>query len=163
MTNKVTKTELSEYKKDKETVKEYSNGEITVFWKAELCIHSANCLIGLPEVFNTKKKPWVNVHASNSKEIMKIVDTCPSRALTYLKSTKFVTSKPRKSVKKKSKFARVQILKDGPALITGNFIIRDAKKKKVKFDKEVAAICRCGASRKKPFCDGSHLSAGFKD
>jgi CDGSH-type Zn-finger protein len=63
----------------------------------------------------------------------------------------------------KSKFARVQILKDGPALITGNFIIRDAKKKKVRVENEVAAICRCGASKKKPFCDGSHLAAGFKD
>ncbi len=163
MTNKVSKSELTEFRKDKETVKEYGNGEITVFWKAELCIHSANCLIGLPEVFNTRKRPWINVHASESKEIMKIVDTCPSRALTYLKSTKFVTSKPRKSPKMKSKFARVQILKDGPALITGNFIIRDAKKKKIKVDNEVAAICRCGASKKKPFCDGTHLAAGFKD
>ncbi len=163
MTNKVTKVELSDFKKNTETVKEYGNGEITVFWNAELCIHSANCLIGLPEVFNTRKRPWVNVHASESKEIMKIVDTCPSRALTYLKSTKFVTSKPRKTAKMKSKFARVQILKDGPALITGNFIVRDAKKKKLKIENEVAAICRCGASKKKPFCDGTHLTVGFKD
>jgi uncharacterized Fe-S cluster protein YjdI len=70
MSNKVTKTELSEFKKNKEAVNEYSNGEITVFWRPELCIHSANCLIGLPGVFNTKKKPWINLHASNSKEIM---------------------------------------------------------------------------------------------
>jgi|APMed6443717190_1056831.scaffolds.fasta_scaffold70547_2 uncharacterized Fe-S cluster protein YjdI len=163
MSNKVTKAELAEFKKNKETVKEYSNGEVTVFWRSELCIHSANCLIGLPEVFNTRKRPWINVHASDSKEIMKIIDTCPSRAITYLKSTKFVTSKPRKSVKLKSKFARVQILKDGPALVTGNFIIRDSKKKKIKIENEVAAICRCGASKKKPFCDGSHLAVGFKD
>lgn len=163
MSNKVTKAELAEFKKNKETVKEYSNGEVTVFWRSELCIHSANCLIGLPEVFNTRKRPWINVHASDSKAIMKIIDTCPSRAITYLKSTKFVTSKPRKSVKLKSKFARVQILKDGPALVTGNFILRDAKKKKIKVENEVAAICRCGASKKKPFCDGSHLTAGFKD
>ena len=163
MSNKVTKSELTEFKKNKETVKEYGNGEITVFWKAELCIHSANCLIGLPEVFTSRKRPWINVHAADSKEIMKIVDTCPSRALTYLKSTKFAASKPRKNVNKsKSKFARVQILKDGPVLITGNFIIRDAKKK-VKVENEVAALCRCGASLKKPFCDGSHLSMGFKD
>jgi len=163
MTNKVTKTELTVFKKNKEAIKEYSNGEITVYWRAELCIHSANCLIGLPNVFNTKKRPWINVHATGSKEIMKIVDTCPSRALTYMKSTKFVTSKPRKTVKKKPKFARIQILKDGPALITGNFIIRDSNKRKVNYDNEVAAICRCGASKKKPFCDGSHLAEEFKD
>jgi uncharacterized Fe-S cluster protein YjdI len=163
MANKVTKAELVEFKKNKDTVKEFSNGEVTVYWKSELCIHSANCLIGSPEVFNSKKKPWINVHASNSKDIMKVIDTCPSRALTYLKSTKFVTSKPRATVKMKSKYARVQILKNGPALITGNFIVRDAKKKKIKIDNEVAAICRCGASKKKPFCDGSHQKVGFTD
>ncbi len=163
MSNKVTKAELAEFKKNKESVKEFSNGEVTVFWQPELCIHSANCLIGLPAVFNSKKKPWINVHASNSKEIMRIVDTCPSRALVHLKSSKFVTSKPRATVKKKAKFARVQILKNGPALITGNFIVRDTKKKKIKIENEVAAICRCGGSKKKPFCDGSHQTVGFKD
>ena len=78
MANKVTKAELSEFKKNKDSVKEFSNGEVTVFWKSELCIHSANCLIGLPNVFNSKKKPWINVHASNSKEIMKIVGANPA-------------------------------------------------------------------------------------
>lgn len=163
MSNKVTKSELAEFKKGPEEVKEFSNGEITVFWRSEMCIHSANCLITLPEVFNAKKKPWINIHASNSKEIMSIIDTCPSRALTYLKSSKFITSKPRVTPKKKAKFARVQILKNGPALITGNFIVRDSKKKKIKVENEVAAICRCGGSKKKPFCDGTHQTIGFKD
>lgn len=163
MSNKVTKAELSEFKKNKDLVKEYSNGEITVYWRADLCIHSANCLLKLPEVFNSKKKPWVNIHASGSREIMKTVDTCPSRALTYLKSPKFVTSKPRATVKMKPKYARVHLLKNGPALITGNFIVRDAQKKKIQIDSEVVAICRCGASKHKPFCDGSHQTVGFTD
>jgi len=163
MSSKVTKAELSEFKKNKDAVKDFSNGEVTVFWRPELCIHSANCLIGLPEVFNSKKKPWINVHASDSKEIMRIVDTCPSRALTYLKSIKFVTSKPRAVAKKKSKFARIQITKNGPVLVTGNFIVRDTKKKKIKIEGEVVALCRCGSSRKKPFCDGSHLRIGFTE
>ncbi len=163
MANKVTKSELAEIKRNKENIKEYSNGEITVFWQADKCIHSANCLIGLPDVFSPKKKPWINVHAASSKEIMKAVDTCPSRALTYLKSTKFITSKPRETPKKKPKFARIQILQDGPALVTGNFIIRDIKKKKIKIEGEITAICRCGASKKKPFCDGSHVTTGFSD
>lgn len=163
MSNKVTKSEFAEIKKNRESVKEFSNGEITVFWQAEKCIHSANCLIGLPDVFNPKKKPWINIHASNSKDIMKTIDTCPSRALTYLKSTKFVTSKPRETPKKKAKFARIQILKNGPALVTGNFIVRDAKKKKVRIEGEITALCRCGGSKKKPFCDGTHQSIGFTD
>jgi len=163
MSNKVTKSELSEFKRDKDNVKDYSNGEITVYWKAELCIHSANCLMGMPRVFNSKRKPWINVTGADSKEIMKTVDSCPSRALTYLKSTTFSIRKPRKKKKLLPKFAKLQILKDGPALLTGNFIIRDSKKKKIGLESTVAAICRCGGSKKKPFCDGSHLALGFKD
>lgn len=163
MSNKVTKAELSEFKKNKDVVKEFSNGEVTVYWKSELCIHSANCLLRLPDVFNSKKKPWINIHAANSKDIMKAVDTCPSRALTYLKSTKFVTSKPRAIAKMKPKYARVHLLKNGPALISGNFIVRDSQKKKIQLDNEVIALCRCGSSKKKPFCDGSHQAAGFTD
>ena len=163
MSNKVTKVELSEFKRDKDNVKEFSNGEITVFWKADLCIHSANCLLGMPRVFNTKRKPWINVTGADSKEIMKTVDSCPSRALTYLKSTTFTIRKKRKTKKKAPKFAKIQILKDGPALVTGNFILRDRNKKKIRINSPVAAICRCGGSKKKPFCDGSHLSLGFKD
>lgn len=163
MANKITKAELTALKAQPETGKEYSNGEITVYWLPDRCIHSANCLIGLPDVFNSRKRPWINVHASTSAEIMKVIDTCPSRALLYQKSSKFQAGSGKKSSRKKSKFARVQILKNGPALITGNFIIRDPDKKKIKLNNEVAAICRCGASGKKPFCDGSHLKAGFKD
>lgn len=163
MSNKVTKAELAGFKENKDTFKEFSNGEITIFWQPEKCIHSANCLIGLPTVFNAKKKPWINIHAASSKEIMKIIDTCPSRSLTYLKSTKLVTSKPRKVAKKTPKFARIQILKGGPALVTGNFIIRDHKKKKIKLTNELVALCRCGGSSKKPFCDGTHQVIGFKE
>jgi uncharacterized Fe-S cluster protein YjdI len=163
MSNKVTKAELSEIKKDKDNVKQYSNGEITVYWNAELCIHSANCLIGMPRVFNSRKKPWINVTGADSKEVMKTVDSCPSRALTYLKSTTFRVRKARKTKKLTPKFAKVQILKDGPLLVTGNFIMRDFKKKKIRIVSPVAALCRCGGSKKKPFCDGAHLALGFKD
>jgi uncharacterized Fe-S cluster protein YjdI len=163
MSNKVTKAELSEFRKNKDNVKEFSNGEITVFWKAELCIHSANCLMGMPRVFNNKRKPWINVTGADSKEIMKTVDSCPSRALTYLKSSTFSIRKPRKKKKQKPKFAKIEILDNGPALVTGNFIIRNHKKKKIRITSPVAALCRCGGSKKKPFCDGSHLALGFKD
>lgn len=163
MANKITKEELNDLRMNPDKGRKFTNGEITVFWIPDRCIHSANCLIGLPDVFNSRKQPWINVHAANSKEIVKVIDTCPSRALLYQKSPKFLTTKPKKSIHKKTKFARVQILRNGPALITGNFIIRDPEKKKIKIEHEVAALCRCGASKKKPFCDGSHQKAGFRD
>ena len=163
MSNKVTKIELEEMKQNKGGSKSYSNDEITVFWRPELCIHSANCLIGLPGVFDSSERPWVNIRGASSIEIMKTIDTCPSRALLYLKNANFTLRKSRKKSKKPPKFARVQILKDGPAIISGNFILRDPSRKKILLETEKAAICRCGASHKKPLCDWTHLTIGFKD
>jgi len=163
MTNKVSKSELNALKKNKDSVDRFSNGEITVFWKPELCIHSANCLISLPGVFNTKKHPWINIHGADSLEIMRSIDRCPSRALTYLKNSKFVTSKSKTTKKNTATYARIQVVKNGPLLVSGNFLIRDIHKKKIKIDHPLVSLCRCGKSRKKPFCDGNHHSCDFKD
>jgi len=162
MSNKVTKAELAEFEKNKDKVKAYSNADLTVYWRADLCIHSANCIIDLPEVFSTGKKPWVNMNGDTSKSIMQTVDTCPSRALVYLSKEEPVVKKPRKKAKRKTNTVHVQVLKNGPLLITGNFIIRDASKKKVIVKGERAALCRCGGTRKPPLCDGTHLAMGFE-
>jgi len=163
MSNKVTKVELEEMKQNKGRARSYTNDEITVLWRPELCIHSANCLVGLPGVFDSSERPWVNIRGASSKDIMKTIDTCPSRALLYFKNANSLVRKARKKSKKTPKFARIQILKDGPAIISGNFILRDPNRKKIRLETEKAAICRCGASKKKPLCDGTHLTIGFKD
>lgn len=61
----------------------YSNGEITVVWKPELCQHSAICFKGLPEVFDPRIKKWVNPNGASSERIIEQVKKCPSGALTY--------------------------------------------------------------------------------
>lgn len=61
--------------------KEYSNGEVTVLWDASKCIHSANCVKNLPEVFKPKEKPWVQMENSTSENIISTVNKCPSGAL----------------------------------------------------------------------------------
>lgn len=63
--------------------KEYSNGEVTIVWKPELCIHSAICAKGLPKVFQPREKPWIKQEAATSQEIMDQVNKCPSGALSY--------------------------------------------------------------------------------
>ncbi|QQS40092.1 MAG: (4Fe-4S)-binding protein [Acidobacteriota bacterium] len=63
--------------------KEYTNGEITVIWKPELCAHSGNCVRGLPEVFKPGERPWINIGEASSEEIKRTIDTCPSGALSY--------------------------------------------------------------------------------
>jgi uncharacterized Fe-S cluster protein YjdI len=66
-------------------MKEYTNQEITVIWEETKCIHSGNCVKNLYRVFNPKARPWVNMEAASSYEIMNTIDKCPSKALSYKK------------------------------------------------------------------------------
>ena len=163
MSNKITKTELDEIREHKVAGKEYTNGEISVFWKRELCIHSANCLVGSPMVFNLRKRPWVDMNGGTSDEIIKTIDTCPTRALTYLIHQREKVAVAKEPKKEDVQTTRIEILRDGPALIKGNFVILDPEKKELTPTTATAALCRCGASKKKPFCDGTHKKIGFKD
>ena len=61
----------------------YTNGEVTVVWQPKLCIHSAICFKGLPEVFDPRRRPWVNATASNTETIIAQIKKCPSGALSY--------------------------------------------------------------------------------
>ena len=72
-----------------EIVKEYTNGEVTIVWKPQLCIHAANCARGLPKVFQPKDKPWIKPEAASTQNIIDQVLKCPSGALTtYLNTQK---------------------------------------------------------------------------
>jgi CDGSH-type Zn-finger protein len=58
--------------------------------------------------------------------------------------------------------ALFKVIKGGPLQVSGNFIIRGIDKKTLKPEQDVY-LCRCGGSRNKPFCDGSHRRVGLKD
>lgn len=163
MSNKITESELEAFKLGDAKNRSYSNSEITVYWKPELCIHSANCIIGLPRVFRTSHRPWVNLESAMTEEVVKVVDTCPSRALTYLHAKDSADAGKTGKEAEKDARTKIQILKNGPALIRGSYIITAADGSVLQPPTEVAAICRCGASKKKPFCDGTHHHVGFVD
>jgi len=57
--------------------KEYSNGEITVIWKPEVCVHSGVCVKKSPEVFRPQEKPLIKIESTTSNEIMRTVEQCP--------------------------------------------------------------------------------------
>jgi uncharacterized Fe-S cluster protein YjdI len=62
----------------------YTNGEITILWQPALCNHNGNCTKTLPQVFNTKARPWVDITAADSATIAKVVAKCPTGALTIV-------------------------------------------------------------------------------
>lgn len=69
----------------KDITKKYENGEITVVWRPSLCTHSANCVKGLPTVFNVSASPWIAVTGADTEAIVNQVNKCPSGALSILR------------------------------------------------------------------------------
>jgi uncharacterized Fe-S cluster protein YjdI len=67
----------------KTLTKKYTNGEVTVVWQPSLCRHSTICFKGLPEVFNPRKRPWIEMKGSSTIRIVEQVNRCPSGALSF--------------------------------------------------------------------------------
>lgn len=133
--------------------KTYSNGEVTVFWKPDMCIHSGKCFHSLPEVFNPKIRPWVQLDKSTTEKIVETVKNCPSGALSF----KYNDEAKREEQPSENNYVKIQVSKNGPLIVDGACIITDSEGnetiKEGKF-----SLCRCGLSNKKPFCDGTHKS-----
>jgi uncharacterized Fe-S cluster protein YjdI len=64
---------------------EYTNGEITIIWKPNLCIHAGICVKTLPKVYHPKDKPWITIENATSEELINQVQLCPSKELTIKK------------------------------------------------------------------------------
>lgn len=69
--------------KMKDVTKEYSNGEITVVWKAALCQHAGICVKTLPDVYKPKEKPWINPEQASTEALKAQISQCPSGALSF--------------------------------------------------------------------------------
>ncbi len=72
---------------EREFTKHYSNGEITIVWKPYMCHHSGICFKGLPEVFDPRRRPWIEQHSGATEKIVEQVMQCPSRALSFIYNT----------------------------------------------------------------------------
>jgi uncharacterized Fe-S cluster protein YjdI len=137
----------------------YENDKISVSWDSNMCIHSTVCIKNLGKVFDTTKKPWVNVDAGSVDEITHLIDSCPSGALSYRIANKNkVESENHPPENEKVK---ITVSENGPYLITGNFGLEDSVGNTLETRKTLA-LCRCGSSNNKPFCDGTHRKIEFK-
>lgn len=135
--------------------KKYTNDEITVVWKPHLCIHATRCFKELPEVFRPQERPWIRMEEIPTERIIQQVDRCPTDALSYF------FNEEGKVLPSPENLAKIEILPNGPLVVRGHCLLVDGEGKEVSVEK-AAALCRCGASRKKPYCDGTHKTIDFK-
>jgi putative redox protein len=82
------------HEEDVEKKLKYTNDDITVVWKPELCKHSGRCVTQLPGVFNLKTKPWVTITGADSETIKAQVDKCPTGALSWFKNEDTTSTAP---------------------------------------------------------------------
>lgn len=138
---------------DKGIIKEYKKGALTVVWKPKKCIHAAECVKRLPKVYNPKVKPWLKPENASIDELKVQIDACPSGALTYnLQNAKVEESSQKET--------EIQVLKNGPLLVSGSLNVKKPDGS-IEIKTKSTAFCRCGASSNKPYCDGAHNKVNF--
>ena len=132
----------------------YVGKGITLYDNRGICAHAGVCTDRLKTVFLMGKEPWIDPDGASVEEIIETVEKCPSGALSY--SIEDVEGRA------EQRPPMVTVTDDGPYAITGGIELLG-----VAFgdgaSKEHYTLCRCGASKNKPFCDGSHWNVGFRD
>ena len=142
-------------------IKEYATDEIVVEWDSRLCYHSHNCVRALPQVFDPDRRPWVLVDAAAADEVEAAVVRCPSGALR--------ARRVGVDVPNLEDPLELRASANGPLLVSGGVRIVAADGT-VLYEGERAALCRCGRSGNKPFCEswegrgfGNRLAAAALD
>lgn len=132
----------------------YAADGVTVTYDPNVCIHAAECVRHLPPVFDTSVSRWIRPERASVDEVMTTVARCPTGALqaTRADGVRETPDEP----------ATARITARGPLYLRGDITIKDHMGAVLATGTRVA-LCRCGASQNKPFCDGSHRSAGFSD
>jgi len=132
----------------------YRGKRITIFDNRAICSHAGHCTDSLKSVFRMKEEPWIDADGAKVEEIVATIGKCPSGALSYAIDGVEAKAPAREPM--------ITVTADGPYAITGGVELLgqtfgDGA------SQEHYTLCRCGASKNKPFCDGSHWTVNFHD
>ena len=133
----------------------YPGKETDVHWDGRLCIHYGDCGRASGDLFTGVRQPWCQPDLSTDADINDVVLRCPTGALT----ASFADGR---GVEPEIEENHATVTQNGPLYIRGQLEIDDASDD-MPGTRYRAALCRCGASKNKPFCDNSHIETGFTD
>lgn len=130
-------------------IEEIEGENLTLIYEGKRCIHSRFCVTWAPTVFLANVQgPWIHPDTIDAERLAEIAHVCPSGAIRYRRKD----GRPDESAPPVN---LVAVREGGPYAFRGD----------LKINGEAAGyrltLCRCGASKNKPFCDGSHHDAGF--
>lgn len=137
------------------SVHTFAGKEIVVHYDAKRCIHAAECVRGAPQVFDPEAKPWITPDNATVEELSNVIARCPTGALTlHSADGTQLEAPPEKNI--------AALQPRGPIYLRGRVTISGGEHASLVQYTRVA-LCRCGASQNKPFCDNSHKKSGFDD
>ena len=132
----------------------YEGRKITVHDNRSICAHAGYCTDRLSSVCRRKHESWIDPNAASVEDIIAVVEACPSGALSY--SVQGVERS------EQTGSAEIVVSQNGPYFAKGDIELVDTMCGQGG-SKTTFALCRCGGSKNKPFCDGSHWYNDFKD
>ena len=128
--------------------------DITIHDNRGICAHAGYCTDGLPSVFRLKQEPWIDPRGASQKEIVAAIQKCPSGALSY--------SVERTEYRDRKGKPAIVVAPNGPYVVSGGPELLDTTRGEGA-SPEHFTLCRCGGSKNKPFCDGTHWHKKFTD
>lgn len=133
----------------------YVGSSVDVQWDGRLCIHVGECGRSQGALFESGRDPWCQPDVTSVGEVVDVVKRCPTGALSYMPKdgTPTETAPPTNSV---------MVANNGPYYLRGDLRVAGAPAD-APATQFRAALCRCGQSKNKPFCDNSHEAVGFVD
>ena len=131
----------------------YAGSKITIHDNRAICAHAGRCTAGLPAVWRMQVEPWIDADGAEADAIIETVRKCPSGALSYsIEGVEF---------RDQDREPMVTVSQDGPYVVTGGISLDVPRGEGA--STEHYTLCRCGGSKNKPFCDGTHWHIKFKD
>lgn len=133
---------------------DFAGDGVTVHDNRGICAHAGRCTDGLPSVFRLRKEPFIDAQGASAEKIAEVVRTCPSGALSYS-----IDGAEHRDLDQPP---GVVVVPGGPYAVKGGGQIEGAEFAEGA-SREHFTLCRCGGSKNKPFCDGTHWSRDFDE
>jgi uncharacterized Fe-S cluster protein YjdI/CDGSH-type Zn-finger protein len=121
----------------------------TIEFNGQLCIHARRCVLSQPSVFKANVEgPWIDPDAASAEALEYVALNCPSGAIR-------VSRHDGGANEASPKVNTISVRENGPLAISAEIVLAGAP------IGTRATLCRCGESKNKPYCDGSHSAAAF--
>jgi CDGSH-type Zn-finger protein/uncharacterized Fe-S cluster protein YjdI len=133
----------------------FSGADVDATWDKRLCIHVSECTRAKGEIFASGRSPWGDPDRAEADVVVEVVARCPTGALT-------ATRKDGGDAETAAEENTVLVSNNGPLYVRGELHIDGAPDDMAGVALR-AALCRCGQSANKPFCDNAHEASGFRD